>query len=820
MTRHITLLITLIIAAALFGCQSDTSSTENPTEVAATPTPVAVRLVSATETPTATATPSPSPTPSPTPTPTNTPLPAARMEIAHLARHNGQYPQAQTEYAALLTDPGANDDDRRLALYWLGRSELALGNVVAAQTNFARFVETYPADDLTRPAQFNLALALERQGAYTDTLSAYQAAILPDDPIGVYIYERMGDLALANGDYTTAGTWYTAAIDATTDTGYLVHLREGLAQAYLGQEDTEKALAQYQSILDVAQIDAYRAKITRLIGEAQLQAEDTAIAQQIFQSVLDNYPQTYDAYLALVAMIEAGMPVDEFQRGYTDYYGGSAYQPAAEAMERYLAAGATQNADEARWIAGLSWRAAGDYEAAITQFDTLITEHPDSEFRADATLQKARTLGWQGEITQSITLYRDFAAANPAAPQSTDALWRAALIEYQADRFAAAAQNFIALAETYPAASTADDALHWAGLALYLNGDFAGAEKAWQSLLTNYPASEFARAASYWQAKTLLTQNDRVQAEPLLGQLAAQPFNFYGLRAADLLAGQHAAASTALNLSAPSPAEQTEAEAWLANWLGLSRTANLRQLDLQLQADPDFIRAEALFAVGLRAEALTEYETLRNTWADNPAAQYQLALHFQDRGAYRLSILAAQQLVQLSPATDPASVPIFIRRLIYPIYYQDLIVAQAEALDLDPALVFALIRQESLFEPDANSYADARGLMQIMPATGDDIANRTNTENYALQNLWLPYYNIEFGAWYIKQMLNFVDGNPFAALAAYNAGPGRVQEWITFTGADDLDIFTAVIPLTEPQEYIRRIYLNLAAYREIYSSGE
>lgn len=809
MTRYFTPIIFVIFSLGLLACGQN----QPAPETTATFTPVTVILVSASGTPSAT--PMPSPTPTVTPTPTNTPLPAARMEQATLAWHNGYYATAEAEFGSVVDDPAAGADDKRLALYWQGRSQLAGGAYSQAQTTLEKFTQTYPADELTRPAQLNLALSLEQQGDYTTTLAAYQAAILPDDPIGAYIYERMADLALTFKDFSAAAKWYQAAVEATADTGYQVHLREGLAEAFLGQKKTAEALAQYNLILNDAQIPAYRAKINRLIGLAQLQAQNTAAAQKTFQSVLDDYPQTYDAYLTLVAMVEAQLPVDEFQRGYIDYYGGNAYQAAAEAMTRYLKTSPAKKADEAHWLAALAWRSTGDYDAALTHFDALIAAYPDSTFWADANLQKARTLGWQGQITQSVTLYRDFAAAHPDNPLSQEALWKAALVEYQADQFEDAYQHFTDLAQAHPAGSYADDALHWAGLSAYLNGNYAKAAEAWQTLLNAYPASEFARAASYWQAKTLLAQKETEPAQALLAQLSAQPFNFYGLRAADLLA--EGSAEMAFDWSEPLPAEQAEAESWLADWLGLSRNANLSTLDRQIAGDPAFVRAEALLAGGLKAEALDEYEQAKKTWAGNPLAMYQLSLAFRDRGAYRLSVLAAQDLAALSPATDPATMPKFIRRLIYPVYYQDLVLAQAQANNVDPALLFALIRQESLFEPEANSYADARGLMQIMPATGDDIANRANAGDYSLEKLWLPYYNIEFGSWYIRQMLDFVGENPFAALAAYNAGPGRVDEWLQYTGAQkDPDIFIALIPLSEPQDYVRRIYLNLAAYREIY----
>ncbi len=786
--------------------------------------PTAIRIPTDTPThkpsPTPTATPTHTNTPTVTPTPTNTPIPSEQIAVGHRAFHNGLYVDAQMAFNALLSDPNTNSDERRLALYWRGRSELASNQYNTANITFDLFIEQYPDDDLTGPAYFNQALALEYLGLYTETIAAYQASFSPIDPIAPYVYERMGDLALAQQDFETAVAWYTAALNSTEDTSFQVHLREGIATAYLGLEQFDQTIAQYESILDVSRIPAYRAKIIRLKGEAYLVAGQEDLAREQFQQNLDLYPDLYESYLSLVTMVNADMAVDVFQRGYTDYYGGNAFQPAIDAFQQYLAASPETRADEALWIMAFSWRALGEFEKAIDTFDRLIQTHPDSPFWADAHLQKARTMGWQADMAEAIRHYREFMATYPDHSLSPDAAWRASLLEFRDEQFGDAYRNFRGVAQRYPASPFADDALYWGGLAAYQNETFVEAEAIWADLLTNYPTSEWARAASFWQAKALLALNQQDKAREILVQLSNQAFNYYGLRARDILLAENPLAAPAsdppLNLDPPHPDGQAEAEAWLASWLGLSQTARLSNLDRQILGDPAFIRAEALHTYGFTNEALDQYEVVKDKWQDNPLALYQLSLVFRERGAYRLSILSAQRLVQLSPATDPATIPTFIHRLIYPTYYQDLIIPQAEAQNLDPTLMFALIRQESLFDATAQSVADARGLMQIIPLTGADIAERTQTIDYTPGSLWNPDRNIKFGAWYLRQMLDFVDGDQFAALAAYNAGPGSVQSWSPIP--DDLDIFVALIPFSESQEYIRRIYLNLANYREIYKS--
>ncbi|MFQ5613505.1 MAG: tetratricopeptide repeat protein [Anaerolineae bacterium] len=772
-----------------------------------TPTP----SPSATPTPSPTPTITPTPTPSPTPTPT--PLPSERLAQAHRAFRYGDFGAARFDFAALLSDPGAADGEKPPALYWRGRSELALADFNTAAASFAQFLEAYPDHPLARPAQFNRGRALEGLGQYAEAIAAYQATLIEADPIAAYLYERIGDAALLAGDYETARDAYRAGVAAAPDRGFEVHLREGVAQAELALENYQAALDQYDAILDVARIDAYRAKIVRLAGEAHLAAGSPEAAHARFLEAVNQYPTAIDSFLALVALVNAGVEVDEYQRGLVDYHAGS-YQAAVDAFYRYLEANEEHSA-EPHWYAGLAWRRLGGFEQALAEFQKIIDTHPESDRWHEAQLELARTEARAGDVGQARQTYRRFAQDFPDHPLAPEALWRAALLALNGDDLPGAADGLRDLVARYPDSDLADNALHWAAFAAYMQADYEAAQSAWQTLLENYPASDFARRASFWQAKSLLALDRRDEAEALLSQLASHAFSYYALRAQDLLAGVDPNFAAPLELPQDPGQGQAEAEAWLASWLGLTEDANLARLDRQIQADPAFVRGEALLALGLREEALSEFETVKDRWRDNGLAMYQLSLAFRERGLPRLSILAANEVLRLSPAVNLEQVPRFLQRLMYPTDFGDLVLAEAEAFDVDPAMVFALIRQESLFEPSAQSFADARGLMQVVPDTGDYVAGRLAWDDYSHEQLWLPNLNIKFGTWYLSLQLDIFEGNEFASLAAYNAGPGNVLNWIEVS--DDLDLFVEAIPLAEPRLYIRRVYLNVSAYRAIYA---
>ena len=835
MTRRIIFWFTLFILI-LSACQLDPRKPvayflpQTPTSTAtmtptSSPTPFPTNTPTVTPTPTDLATSTPSATPTIAPPPTITPIPSDRLSGAQQAFRNGNYASARQLFDAILVDSGALPAEQRQALHWRGRSELQLDDTAAAIATFKLFLTEYTTGDLVRTSQFNLGLAYEKSGRFAEAMNAYRGAISPDDLVNAYIYERMGDLALEKLAYDQALTAFQNGVESTEDVGLQIHLREGVATTLLALDEPGAAIVQYEAILAVAQIDSYRAKILRLAGEAHQQMEDEAAAIQRFQEALDNYPEAPDSYLSLRALVNAGVAVDDFQRGLVDYH-AQAYQPAINAFDRFMADTAQEATTasqaaliaDALWYKGLSWLALGRYNSGIITLQQLIDTYPKHTQWGQAHLEIGKARVGQDNVALAKSVFRDFATRNPDDPLAPEALWRAARLELDGYLLSEAHINLRDLAQRHPVSDFTTDALYWAGRAAYLQGDYEAAIETWSILLEDYPRSNLASFGGYWQARTMLEQGQDVAAEQLLTKIAKRTNEYYGLRARDLLTGvpPHTVPLTLPN-SAQLAQEQAEAEAWLADWLGLS-PATVATLKPEVATDPTFQRGRLLLEFGLRDEAVAEFEATRRTWREDPLAMYQLSRFFSKQGANRLSIMSAAQLIFLSPAEQTAAAPIYIQRLNYPFPFPEIIMAEAEDQQIDPALILAIMRQESLFEPQAESRVGARGLMQVMPPTGEYIADRSNFSDFNLDQLWLPYISIKFGAWYIEQQLAIFDGNQFAALAAYNAGPGNVLEWIKIS--EDLDIFVESIPFRESRTYVRRIYVNLAEYRRIYGSEE
>lgn len=737
-----------------------------------------------------------------------------RLATAHQIYVSGNYELARQSFAAIVADPAATAKEQRQALHWRGRSERLAGDPLAAINTLTAFAQQYPTDALNRATQFNLGAAYQQANQPGAALKAYQASLRDDDPINVYIYEQLGDVSLQTRAFTETIAFYQAGVDSTTDLSLRTGLQRKMADVEMVRGNPAGAIAQYETILQNAKIDWFRARILKLMGEAYIAAGQPDKGYETYLEAVNSYPTAYDSYLALVELVNANVPVDEFQRGIVNYHAKS-YLPAIAAFERYLNAPEPAQPADAIWHMGLSQQGAGQYANAIDSFQRLIDNYPNHIRWSQAHLEIGKMLGWLNRTAEATAVYRQFATENPTKSGAGQALWQAGRLEYDADMFAAAMSNLRDMATTYPANEYADDALYWAGRAAFKLADYQQAAEIWGDLVANYPEGDLYTFGGYWQAKALQMVGQSEQTAPILEAIKDEPLDYYALRAQDMLAGrQPHAIPLALPSSEQLTTEQADLESWLRSWASLTDTVDIASLSPALQQDPAFQRGQALLEIGLRDKALVEFETVKDNWWDSPAEMYQLALYFQEQYMGRLSILSAARLSVLSPAESIEETPLFLQRLFYPVYFPELLFTEAESQGIDPALALALMRQESLFEYSAESIAGARGLMQVMPATGEYIAQHTEFPNFETDHLWLPYVSIKFGTWYLRQQLGLFEGEQFPALAAYNAGPGNVLEWVKVS--DDLDMFVEEIPFWESRLYIRTIYINLAAYRRLY----
>jgi soluble lytic murein transglycosylase len=796
------------------------TSTRAPEPVSSsTPTPTSTPSPTFTPSPTAT----PTWTPTTTPTPSPTPLPSAQLETAHRYQINGHYDQAIAAYLALL-DNDPTSEQARQARYHLAEAYLLNREYTAAAAAWEGFVADYPDDGRLPQARFMAAHAYQAVNECGEAVVLYEAYLADETPLADMVYEQIGDCHAAEQQPEAAIAAYRKALEATRDRGVQVGLREKIAGASLALGDYDATLAEYDAILRVARIADYQARIEYQAGQVLSFAGQTEAAYARYRRAVSNYPEAEYAYLSLVELVNAGVEVDEFQRGLVDYYAGAiypdAYVAAIRAFDRYLGADAAARADEALYYKALSQRALEQPEAALETLEALVVGYPESKQLPRAWMAKATTLAQMGEHDLAVKVYQDLAAFFPADELAPKALWRAALLLEEAGVLDEAAKLYEDVQAAFPAFDNADEALWRAGLAHYRTANQERAVADWQALIDKYPASAYRPKSLYWLGKLEAAEASEEENEHWGSLVAEAPGTYYALRV-EQIGSADSLTSTRLITAAVEPPEWDAAEAeaqilpWLRGWTLVPTDTNLTTLPVTLTQRLDFRRGEALLAVGLRREALDALDGVRAAGWEDPVALAQLSLHFHERGLYGLAARTASRLAALWPEGDIQAAPLALQRLAYPLAYADLLSVEAQEQGLDPLLLAALVRQESLFEPAAESYAGARGLGQVMPATGEGIARNLGMSDFVLDDLYRPWVSIRFGAYYLGLQMSRNDDQILIALAAYNGGPGNTLRWLEASG-DDLDLFVEVITATQSRIYLQRVYEQYLIYEALY----
>ncbi len=359
------------------------------------------------------------------------------------------------------------------------------------------------------------------------------------------------------------------------------------------------------------------------------------------------------------------------------------------------------------------------------------------------------------------------------------------------------------LQERFPQGEKASYA-HWKYAWLtYRQGRNDEAKKAFARQVELYPASAEAPNAMYWRARLAQDDHDTALARAYYTKLAERYKNYYyGVLARRRLALM------------PSTAPASVA--------ALQQIAAAKQYDsdaLRTKPPADdlhYSRAKILENAGALDLAVRE---LQNGNSDGPSWEMvEVARMYTAAGEYFRALQALKKCVSGYFAMEIKQLPMEYWEGLFPRPYWDSLRRYADENGLDPYLVSALIRQESEFNPSAVSHSNALGLMQLLPSTGKGEAKAVGLKGYNQDSLFDPNVNLELGTRYFRKMVDHFNGQVEYALAAYNAGDNRVEEWRSSGTYRDIDEFVESIPFTETRDYVQAIVRNAEVYKRVYGT--
>lgn len=365
-----------------------------------------------------------------------------------------------------------------------------------------------------------------------------------------------------------------------------------------------------------------------------------------------------------------------------------------------------------------------------------------------------------------------------------------------------AAKLYAEIDERFPGGKYAAYA-HWrAAWLTYRLGRVDEARYLFEQQVALYPASAEAPAAMYWRGRIAEDQKDAARARTWYSRLAELFRNYYY---SDLARERLAALKDAGPLVSEPLLER------------IPRPQKHSSKGGSLQPPADSLRAQKSLLLGNGGLAdLAIRELQASGTGDSDWALAEIArLYSETERPYR----ALQTLKRARPgyyALDISELPRPLWEALFPrVFWADL---KKYALEngLDPFLVASLIRQESEFNPAAVSRANAIGLMQLLPKVGRRMARETKVRGFHTALLTVPNLNLQLGTRFFRKMLDEHDGQLEYALAAYNAGKHRVEDWQNADEYRDVPEFVESIPFTETREYVQAILRNASMYRRLY----
>jgi soluble lytic murein transglycosylase len=760
------------------------------------------------------------PTRTPVVTPTLTPVPFVRVAAADRALFNGDYEVARQEYTLALS--GTTEASLRSAALWgLARTESEAGNHALALDFLRSLVSTYPEAAEVGWANFLLGQTYAALDRYQESAEAY-GQYLAKRPglLESLVNERRGDAQFAAGDPQAALASYQAALQAPhLEDAY--RLQKKIAQAYVDLGAGSQALEIYDAITAATTNDYVKAEMALLAGRANLAMGQPEAAYALFGETVQNYPLSYDSYSALVALVNAGVPVDELQRGLVDYFAGE-YALALQAFDRYLASNPADDDGTVRHYRALSLRELGNLHGAIEDWNILIEDFPENRYWTNAWDEKAFTQwAYLDDFNGAAATLLDFVARYPQAAETPGFFFTAGRIQERAGRLQDAAQTWEALAESFAASDQANEALFQAGIARYRAGDLVGALSDFSRLHILSPDPQGQARAQFWIGKTAQGQGDSAAAQSAWQRAQElDPGGYYSERARDILMGRKPFDEPiGYNTGYNAATEREDAEAWMRLKFSLPADTDFASPG-PLAADSRLQRGTELWRLGAYGLARAEFEDLRESVAGDPVDSYRLGNYLLDLGLYRSAIYALRNVLTLAGLDDHAAslnAPPYFKHVRYGLYFSDLVFPVARETGFEPLLLTSVARQESLFEGFIQSSAGAQGLMQLLPDTAQAVSDSLGWPvGYTEADIYRPLVNLRLGAHYLRNNHSLLGGDIYAALAGYNAGPGNAEIWKGLANSDP-DLFVEVVRFSETRDYIRLIYETYNIYRSLYS---
>ena len=680
---------------------------------------------------------------------------------------------------------GGIDTAQASARFWhlLGTARRASGDEDGAVPAFTRLAAAAPADSREAlVARSFLARQLAGDGQHDEAASQIEALAARSPVVAGWTALAAARILAEAGDAQQISRFMVLTADSSAlGSGWMLE-----ADAWAASGDTARAL---EALLEVQTDQVTGAARVGQIGREwryRLALGDSAGAVAAMEDLLHTTTSGSEALAAANAhwRVARNSGPEILTLVATAFGRAAEFGLAVRAWRVAVRAGAELTESEKLALAR-AYNGSGDRGSAVEVYRELQTSENQAvgaaALRAWATIRTR-----QGRHGDSRILQERLIERYPSSPQAVDVVFFRGDDHQDAGRLNQAIEAYGRAASMSDTDRSGLARMRWAQIHIS-RGEHQEAARLFRDYLERYPNGRRWEEASYWAVRAVRAAGDTAGTGELVDRLHSEsPLSYYAHLAA---AAEDAVQSLSLEAAAGPPPP-------LPDWL--SR-------DLEVLA--------ALDEAGLQEGAEVHVAAMKTAVGDSVELMLGLARAFNHNGRTIDGIRLGREVRERGEEWSRA-----LLEVVYPFPHRALITARAEELGLDPYLVAGLIRQESAFVPAIGSSAGAIGLMQIMPATGRQLARALGPRGYRTESLRTAEVNVHLGTRYLADLMERYDGDLPIVLSAYNAGPTRANRWRRFPEAEDPHRFTERIPFVETRGYVKNVVRNRALYRWLYGS--
>jgi len=620
----------------------------------------------------------------------------------------------------------------------------------------------------------------------------------------------MGEALLQLGEAKEAAAMFESVLPAVPDSNLANQVTLRAAEAWYQASSCPESIAWLGKAVSLNDNEPQIPQAWLRMASCYLRDGQLAEGRETLKKLWVKFPHSKEAKEAesLLASNIGGefwapQPEEHFTRAQA-FLGQALHSEAIEELKKFLAtAPSSSQRGEAKLKLGVAQVRLKLYEQARETFHALAGE-PLAQ-SDEATVWLGRVYLRQGLGTPLLELSRTLPRRSLSLEQKGQIhLFAGIWLEDQA-QFDEAREQYRQVAKSGEPASQRAEAQWREGWVLYRTARYHEAIAVWQHIV-DQRGSDVEPQALYWIARSHGHLGSAKSRELFLLLCQRYPYTYYCQLAQEQTEIPAAAQSEQEGSAVGAPAGETTADGAQDHAQDAKRT--------EIEQQPAYRRAVELRSLGLEQDAARELTALTDRFSRVPDALATLSIMLNEVGAYHhaLRLVRAQFRDRLERTGGAVAVDLW--RVAYPTGLIPTIKVQS-ADGVDPLFVAAIIREESQYDRRAVSRVGAIGLMQVMPTTANAVAQRHHLPTVEREDLFDQETNIRIGARYIEQLLQEFSGNLVQTIAAYNAGPTAVENWVAANRGRSEDEFVELIQYQETRQYVKRVLRSYKEYRRL-----